>query len=457
MDIRAGLYARISRDAEGSGLGVDRQTEDCEREAARRGWTIADRYTDNDLSAYSGKARPEYERLFRDVAAGRIDALVVWDVDRLTRTPRELEDVIDHADRHGLQLANVGGEVDLATPQGRLTARIKGSVARHEAEQMSRRLRRKFDENAQQGRPHGLVAYGYRRVEGRDVIDPEQAAVIRATADGLLRGESLRSIVAALNATGEQTPRGTPWSSTTLRQVMLRDRNAGLRRHRGHVIGKGDWEPIYSEDRHARVVALLTDPNRRTNKGAARRHLLSGIALCGRCGGTMRVNSARQTAKAQPVSYQCSQCLRVRRKQDPVDALVTAVIVARLQHPDVLEALARGIPAEVEHARDKIAALEARLSEAADQFADGLITGDQLARITGKLRPQIEAEQAAAAAHVPLEGVAAVAGPDAERLWDAASLSVKRAVIETLCSITIEPTGSGGRFDPDSVRVEWRS
>ena len=97
------------------------------------------------------------------IGARLIDALVVWDVDRLTRTPAELERFIALADAHDIALASVGGDVDLATPQGRLTARIKGSVARHEVEQSSRRLRRKFLERAEQGKPHGKLAYGYMR------------------------------------------------------------------------------------------------------------------------------------------------------------------------------------------------------------------------------------------------------------------------------------------------------
>ena len=129
---RAGIYARISKD-DGSALGVGRQIEDCTAEAERRGWTIVDRYVDNNVSASKTKPRPEYERMLDDVRAGVIDAVIVWDVDRLTRKPAELETFIDLADRHGLSLASVGGEIDLATPQGRLTARIKGSVARHEA------------------------------------------------------------------------------------------------------------------------------------------------------------------------------------------------------------------------------------------------------------------------------------------------------------------------------------
>ncbi|MBA2549620.1 MAG: recombinase family protein, partial [Nocardioidaceae bacterium] len=160
--IRAAIYARISSD-DGSALGVGRQVQDCTREAERRGWTVAETFVDNDVSASTGRKRPEYERMVKALQGGEYAALVVWDVDRLTRTPAELEDFISLADVRSVALASVGGEIDLGTPQGRLTARIKGSVARHEVEQSSRRLRRKFLERAEQGKPHGQVAYGYQR------------------------------------------------------------------------------------------------------------------------------------------------------------------------------------------------------------------------------------------------------------------------------------------------------
>jgi site-specific DNA recombinase len=64
----AAVYARISSDIERSGLGVKRQVQDCRRLAASLGWTVAEDYIDNDLSAYSGKARPAYQRMLDDCA-----------------------------------------------------------------------------------------------------------------------------------------------------------------------------------------------------------------------------------------------------------------------------------------------------------------------------------------------------------------------------------------------------
>lgn len=87
-------------------------------------------YADKDMSAYSGKPRPAWERLNSDIGAGPVDAIASWHVDRLTRSPRELEDVIDLHDGHGVQLATRTGEIDLSTPTGRLIARTVGAAAR---------------------------------------------------------------------------------------------------------------------------------------------------------------------------------------------------------------------------------------------------------------------------------------------------------------------------------------
>ena len=72
-----------------------RQIADCERLAGERGYVVADRYVDDDVSAWSGKRRPEYERMLDDLRAGVIGGVVVWHVDRLTRHPKELEAVIE--------------------------------------------------------------------------------------------------------------------------------------------------------------------------------------------------------------------------------------------------------------------------------------------------------------------------------------------------------------------------
>src|ERR1017187_10917842 len=109
----AAVYVRISQDREGAGLGVQRQEEDCRALCERLGWAVGQVYVDNDVSAYSGKPRPAWQNVLQDVQGGTVDALVGWHVDRLTRSPVELEHVITLADKFGLKLVTVTGDVGL--------------------------------------------------------------------------------------------------------------------------------------------------------------------------------------------------------------------------------------------------------------------------------------------------------------------------------------------------------
>src|SRR5215213_8004225 len=107
---RVAIYVRISDDREGAGLGVARQEADCRQRAETAGWSVVDVYCDNDLSAYSGKPRPEYRRMLRDLEDDRVDVVAVK-----------------------------AGPVDLSTPAGRAVARTLGAWARYESEHKAER------------------------------------------------------------------------------------------------------------------------------------------------------------------------------------------------------------------------------------------------------------------------------------------------------------------------------
>ncbi len=97
MPQAAAIYARISQDRAGEGLGVQRQLADCRAEAARRGWPVVAGFVDDDVSAYSRKARPEYRRMLDAIRAGEVDAVVVYHLDRLHRRPIELRSSLPRA------------------------------------------------------------------------------------------------------------------------------------------------------------------------------------------------------------------------------------------------------------------------------------------------------------------------------------------------------------------------
>lgn len=464
MSTAAALYVRISRDAEGSKLGVERQRADCETLATRLGWSVAGIYEDNDVSASKGKPRPAYERMMRDVEAGRVQAVAVWDVDRLTRTPRELEDVIDHANRIGLQLASVGGDIDLGTEQGRMMARMKGTVARYEVEQLARRTRAKHQELAANGAHNGRRPFGWDFAEDRRLrINPAEAAVVRECVQRALAGDGLWKITRDLNDRGIVTSTGGPWATQVLRRMVLRWRNCGVRTHHGRETGTGQWDPIVDRETHERLVALLTDPSRRSNnRGTAAKYLLTSVAMCGVCGGhvvgtaefTYQLKNGR--TRVYPHSYKCPSagCMKVTRRMADVDEHVSAVVVGVLERDGVR--LLGGDPVAADSARERIESLEAKLALATDQFADDVIDGMQLKWISERLRPQLKAERVRLATAQPDGGLADFAGPGAGEAWEAADVEARKRIIRLLgLRITIHPVGPGNgqQYDPDSVTI----
>ncbi|WP_031332323.1 recombinase family protein, partial [Rhodococcus erythropolis] len=107
MPTSAAVYARISLDRDNEQLGVSRQRQDCLELAKRLGWGIGEVYLDNSISASKDVIRPEYERMIADLSSGKRDGLIVYDLDRLTRKPAELESFIALAEKAGFALANV--------------------------------------------------------------------------------------------------------------------------------------------------------------------------------------------------------------------------------------------------------------------------------------------------------------------------------------------------------------
>lgn len=458
---QAVVYCRISSDPRGLGLGVERQATDCHALAARNGWTVTRTLTDNDVSAYSGKLRPRYQQLLDLVRTGQIQSIIAWHPDRLHRSPAELEEFIVLVERHGVAVETVqSGEWDLTSPSGRLMARQLGSIARYESEHKSVRVKRALEQNATSGRAHGRRAYGWTRAfdpetgVGREVVEPTEAAVVREIAQRINSGDSIRGVTTDLNDRAIPSPMGKPWGKNMVRHLVLRERNAGLRIHHGEVIGDGAWEPILDRAAYEQVRAVLRDPARKTSAGTAAKHLLSGIARCGVCGGPVRGGQNRQTA-----AYRCADGSCVARGREDVDQLVTAVVLGRLARPDAAQLLSQDTSAERVDAMREMDGLRARLDTAADDYADGKIDARQLERITARLRPQIDGAQARARLVDDsglLDGL--VANEQAAVVWESLSITRRRAVVDLLVSVVINRTTPGARmFDPTAVRIEWRS
>lgn len=472
MAKRAAKYKRISRDREGRELGVDRQDQDCDALAARLGYEVVSDFSDNDVSAStrSSKPRPDYRRMLSAAKAGEFDVIIAYTTGRLTRRPREHEDLLELAERYGIRFHFVASpEFDLNTAAGRRVARILAANDAGESEDIAERVARQKLQAATSGqwkggrRPFGYDADGV-------TVRPEEAAHVRSASIGVLAGRSLRSLAAEWNGKGLVTSTGGPWRQDSLRDVLLRPRNAGLMEHKGEIIGKAEWPAIVAEDTWRAVRVKLSDPSRRTQLSSARRWLGSGLYLCGICEGSViaftSASSSRGKAKPQ---YVCRDSKHVSRTCDDVDGYVTSVVIERLSRPDAVDLLARDSTKDTADLLNQASVLRQRLDDLAALYADpaGDIDARQLAIASKELRARLAiVEQRIAESGRGSVLVGVVGDHDVAAKWDRLTLDRQRAIVDALMRVTLLPSPKGRRagwrpgepyFRPETVNIDWKS
>lgn len=461
-------YLRISDDREGSGLGVARQRADCEALAEREGWRLTDIYTDNDLSAYNGRVRPEYGRLLTDLHAGHVKAVIAWHPDRLYRSVRDLEDFIDAVEHAGAQVRTVtAGNVDLSTASGRMNARIGATVARHESEHKAERVRRKMAELAESGKSNGGPrTFGYE--PDHATVREEEAALVREAVARALAGESLRSIARDWNERGIPTVRGAQgWTYQAMRRMLLSPRHAGLRTHRGEVVGPAAWPAIIASDDHERLVRHLKPGRAPANR--VRNRLLTGLVHCGRCGGRLYAKNAGSGTRLyrcvrDPGRGQGSACGRLAVVSEPLDDEVGAQVLAVLSGPGLTEALqaAAGADEQRRELSECLASDEQRLADLAADYAAGEITRGEWAAARATLTNRID-ETRRRLDSDERTGVLAQLPASEEALrqrWEASDVTWRRAVVDAVVErVDVAPKGhrGGNNFDPGRLTVHWRA
>lgn len=463
--MRAAIYVRISKDQTGEAAGVTRQEEDCRALAARLGATVTAVYSDNDISAYTGAPRPGYRALLDRIAAGGVDVVLVWHVDRLYRRMPELEEYItvsQGAPTHAVH----SGMLDLSTPSGRMVARQLGAVAQYESEQKAERQRRANRQRAEQGRHFGTRRPIGFEVDGVTVREVE-AQAIRGAFGWVLDGVPLREIARRWNALGLRTPQaGNEWTGDVVSLVLRRPRLAGMRQYRGQIMTDASGAPVPTEwpalvDRETwqAVQARLTDPARR--RPPASQQLLSGVAVCDECGATIQSGGRRNGVRR----YRCrAMGGHVYRSAPPVDEVVELAMIERLSRPDAADLLAPPA-ADTAAVRAELAELAQRSDALAEAYAEGVVSLSQLKAANERAAGRRAALEARLPVPVSPALAALVGAVDVGAEWRGMGVDARRMVIDSLATVRLVPPGTKehayldwrrGIANPDTVLVLWR-
>jgi len=460
----AAIYARISSDPTGAALGVERQLEDCRKLAAERGWLVAEEYIDNDVSAFKGKHRPSYERMLTDLQAGFRDAVIVYNLDRLTRQPIQLEQFTELCERAGVrQVATVTADIDLGNDDGLFMARIFAAFAAKESGRRSQRLRRKHQQLAEQGLPNGGHNRPYGFAADRVTVIESEAEVIRALAARVLAGESLRSLATSLNADGVPTStESSEWRTPTLRTILTSARTAGLREYKGEVVAQAVWPAIITPEQRTQIRQVL-ESKKRSGRRASRRYLLSGMLRCGKCG-----NRLFSSPRGDRRRYVCLNgpdhggCGRLTVVAVPVEELIVEAVLFRLDSPELADALAGRRSADDRQTAltDELAALRSQMDELALAYSARQISMPEWLTARGPVEAKLKATEAQLGqltGAARLSGLAGTGGELRER-WAELNLERQSAIVSALLDHAVIGPGTPGArgLDPSRVSPVWR-
>jgi hypothetical protein len=501
------IYCRITIDKSGRREGVEVQ-ERYGRAYAAQHWPgmPVEVFADNHITAADPKVvRPEFERLRRWLRDGMVAH--IWCIEQYRFVRQELEWFtvaieLDDAGIHEIHTRNDGiVRVDDDV------AGLKAVLGAGEVRRVKRRVNNRVRDDAMRGLPPAAVPFAYRHVHppGKPrtyEIIPERAEALRWAADmvlnsgwGLARvltefkargftGVRRRKIVDPISgepvidiATGEPMTEDTALTAATIRKALLSPTNAGLRIYRGEVVGKGNWDPIFSEETHHRLRAhfgaprLLQgsdgriypmDPDRHTGRSVRRYLLSAGLAVCAVCSAPLTA-AQRKTRKGDVIPYYTCHPNRggkgcVGIQGQPLEDRVVELLFEEISKPGRLDAFLRDDYAERrKELSDELGAIDVRRAELAEMWGAREVTTEEWKA----MRAGLEQDEARARAELastppPPEGFDAEALKD-PRAWSLMEIQEQRAFLRLFVKQVVIKRAAPPyqRFDTTRIKIVW--
>lgn len=491
----ADLYARKS--SKDMGRSVARQEAlflaDCRDEELTPGRTFLD--PEFSASRYARKERPDYQALLEHIRSARCEMLSMWEVTRGSRQMGEWSYILDLTRDMGVLIRIIGeggGDAQTYDPRRQRDRDFlfKAALeAEGEVERMRSRTRAGAAVAAAEGRPHGFVKDGYRRIYGsttgdsttlsggkrrevEQVIDEPRAQLYRWAAEGLLNDIPADRIAAILTAWEVPTPRGNGrWHGSSIVKAVLSPTLEGHRVENGKIVKRDAWPAILDEVTAARLRAKFAVPSPRWKAQDTRlKHWLAGALLCGMCSAPMGARENRYLLRRDPNArenqvyrYECTPdrggCGRVSAPMKPLERLVEWMMRERLRQPDALALF------EPDDDNVELTAAEAELDLATarrdELYAEAAKPGGPsmalIAATESRLLPQIEALTARVRSLRTPPALRAFDPVDLAENWPSYLPGDRRTVTLSVAEIIVSPTGRGRRWGPlQLAKSRWR-
>ncbi|WP_411815835.1 recombinase family protein [Gordonia sp. SND2] len=481
----AAAYLRVSKSDEDDdeSLSLETQRRRIQALCTAREWEYGPEYIDDGVSATKTRGDDtQWSTMLNQVGSGAFDVIVARDLDRLLRT---LEDLVRLIERKA-RIVTVDGEIDLTTADGEFRATMLAAVARFE-------IRRKSE--------RAINANETRRLKGEPVLRakilgfaddgvtpvPDEADAVKKAFEDFVTGKKITHIARDLNELGYRTSKNREWSNANIRSLLGNARYKGVltkwepdadkRKSTGSAVQDvtypGSFEPIVSVDVFDAAQSKLRAPERRRAWGTEPRHLLSGLAYCGRCADDKtkvytsyyqqrpRTLRSGEVRSYEPVRlYACLAHKHLARNAEAVEGyVVDEWVLPRLQRPDARDLFAP--PAEqgidLDAVRVERATMQERLDGLAALYADGILDADRVREQAAKLRGQLAELDALLAPRPKNPGLNLVQADDIAAAWADLDVARQRIILNELVTVTILPSKRGAKgFDKTLIQVTFR-
>ena len=352
---RCAIYTRKSVD-DGTLETQDFSSLDAQREAGEayiasqkaNGWVcLPERYDDGGFSG-GNMERPALKKLLSDCQAGLIDIIVVYKIDRLSRSICDFADLSKKFDAWGIQFVSVTQEINTATSAGRMMLNILITFAQYEREQIAERIRDKMSASRKKGKwVGGSVPLGYKVIEKRLVVDPETASIVQRVFQRFIEIQSPMTIAAEMNHEGLRTRQGKLWSASHIYRMLNNYTYIGEVNYKNNIC-KGEQDAIIELPVWNRVHTILRENAPIKHRGVRLDTLapLRGILRCGHCDGAMKPTYVNKNGRKY-YYYLCSKDIKRAEHSCPLRKVpageVESVVREELKHLFLTDAFVAGI------------------------------------------------------------------------------------------------------------------
>ena len=353
--VRCAVYTRKSVE---EGLEMEFNSLDAQREAGEayiasqraNGWVcLPDRYDDGGFSG-GNMNRPAIQRLLADAEAGKIDIIVVYKIDRLSRSICDFASLSKSLDKWNVAFVSVTQEINTSTSSGRMMLNILMTFAQFEREQIAERVRDKMSASRKKGKwVGGSVPIGYKVVDKKLVPDEETVPIVKRIFQRYLEIQSPTMIARELNADGIKTKLGKEWDKPHIYRILNNHTYIGEVFYSNQLF-PGEHEAIIDADTWRMTRKFLNANDRIKTRTHDKTYIapLRGILRCGHCGGLMTPVKSRRWGREYHY-YHCvrdmkralSTCPVKQISAGDIEKMVSERLKEILVSPEILAAVAR--------------------------------------------------------------------------------------------------------------------